>query len=148
VHCLLAGAVTNTQRIDAAMPTIKFVLDKGAQSVVLMSHLGRPQGQVVQKFSLSGPVHEAVEKALGRSVVMLPDCVGPEVTAACARFDVATPLYRSISLQAHSFLVLFCSLLVLSTHSHTARHKIVAQNPVPCFCSKICDSTLRKKAKV
>nr|CAX71716.1 phosphoglycerate kinase [Schistosoma japonicum] len=38
------GKVTNTQRIAAAIPTIKYALDKGAKSVVLMSHLGRPDG--------------------------------------------------------------------------------------------------------
>jgi phosphoglycerate kinase len=79
------GAVTNTQRIDAAIPTIKYVLDHGAKSVVLMSHLGRPDGFVVPKYSLAGPVHAAVEKALGKPVVMLKDCVGEEVVAACAK---------------------------------------------------------------
>eukprot|EP00750_Incisomonas_marina_P015377 INCI18202.1.p1 GENE.INCI18202.1~~INCI18202.1.p1 ORF type:complete len:496 (-),score=126.39 INCI18202.1:681-1982(-) len=78
------GAVTNTQRIDAAMPTIKYALEHGAKSVVLMSHLGRPQGNVIPKYSLSGPVHEAVEAALGQSVTFLPDCVGSEVVDACA----------------------------------------------------------------
>ena len=66
------------------MPTIKYVLEQGAKSVVLMSHLGRPQGNVVPAFSLAGPVHEAVQAALGQSVTMLPDCVGDEVVAACA----------------------------------------------------------------
>ena len=76
--------MTNTQRIDAAMPTIKYALEHGAKSVVLMSHLGRPQGNVIPKYSLSGPVHEAVEAALGQSVTFLPDCVGSEVVDACA----------------------------------------------------------------
>lgn len=79
-----SGAVTNTQRIDAAVPTIKYVLGKGAKSVVLMSHLGRPQGNRVEKFTLSGAVHAAVQEALGVDVTMLPDCVGEKVTQACA----------------------------------------------------------------
>src|SRR5512147_386251 len=76
------GAITNTQRITAALPTIKYALDKGA-SVVLMSHLGRPDGQKVAKFSLK-PVAVELEKLLGKPVKFLDDCVGPAVEAACA----------------------------------------------------------------
>ena len=43
--------ITNTARIDAALPTIKYALDNGAKSVVLCSHLGRPNGQKDEKFS-------------------------------------------------------------------------------------------------
>merc|ERR1740127_397828 len=56
--------ITNTQRIDGAIPTIKSVLDKGAKSVVLASHLGRPNGCVVDKFSMA-PVAKIVEEKLG-----------------------------------------------------------------------------------
>jgi len=42
------GAITNTQRITAALPTIKYALEQGA-SVVLMSHLGRPDGKKIEK---------------------------------------------------------------------------------------------------
>jgi phosphoglycerate kinase len=45
------GAITNNQRIAAALPTIKYALEKGA-SIVLMSHLGRPDGQAIAKYSL------------------------------------------------------------------------------------------------
>mmetsp|Transcript_5662 Transcript_5662/g.23984 ORF Transcript_5662/g.23984 Transcript_5662/m.23984 type:complete len:135 (-) Transcript_5662:44-448(-) len=76
------GEISNTQRIDAAIPTIKKVIDSGAKSVVLASHLGRPEGKVTPKFSMK-PVAAAVEKALGKSVIFLSDCVGPEVEAAC-----------------------------------------------------------------
>lgn len=44
------GAITNTQRIVAALPTINLALEKGAKSVVLMSHLGRPDGQKKSKI--------------------------------------------------------------------------------------------------
>merc|ERR1719159_2223975 len=44
--------ITNTQRIDAALPTIRAVLDKKPKSVVLASHLGRPDGQLNDKFSM------------------------------------------------------------------------------------------------
>eukprot|EP00808_Paulinella_micropora_P004606 g63282.t1 len=96
------GKVKDPLRIKSAVPTIKYLLDKGAQSVVLMSHMvnrlgmlsvgaqsvvlmshmGRPDGQVVQKASLKHIV-PTVEKLLGRPVKFLPDCVGPEVQAAC-----------------------------------------------------------------
>jgi len=78
----VTGAISNTKRIEAALPTIKYVLDQGA-SVVLMSHLGRPDGKVIAKFSLK-PVAEALEKLLGKPVKFLPDCFGPAVEAACA----------------------------------------------------------------
>jgi phosphoglycerate kinase len=51
--------------IVAAMPTIKHVLDNGAISVVLMSHLGRPDGNVVAKYSLK-PIAAEVEKLLSK----------------------------------------------------------------------------------
>src|SRR5581483_8909637 len=51
--------------------------------VVLMSHLGRPDGQKIEKFSLR-PVAAELEKLLGRPVKFLDDCVGPAVEAACA----------------------------------------------------------------
>jgi phosphoglycerate kinase len=78
----VTGAITNNQRIQAALPTIKYALEKGA-SVVLMSHLGRPDGQKIAKFSLR-PVAVELEKLLGKPVKFLDDCVGPAVEAACA----------------------------------------------------------------
>jgi len=75
--------ITNTQRIDAALPTIQHILDKGAKSVVLCSHLGRPDGKKVEKFSLA-PVAKVVQEKLGRPVTFLNDVVGPEVEKACA----------------------------------------------------------------
>src|SRR5690606_32056055 len=77
------GKVTNSTRIVAALPTIEYALDKGA-SVVLMSHLGRPDGAKVAKYSMA-PVAKVVEELLGREVTFLNDCVGPEVEAACAK---------------------------------------------------------------
>jgi len=77
------GKITNTQRIEGAIPTIKYALDKGAKSVVLMSHLGRPDGNVMPKYSLN-IVAEKLKELLKRDVVFLKDCVGPEVEAACS----------------------------------------------------------------
>jgi len=76
------GAITNPQRIAAAIPTIQYALDQGA-SVILMSHLGRPDGARVEKFSLK-PVADKLAELLGKPVKFLSDCVGPEVEAACS----------------------------------------------------------------
>src|SRR5688572_21433576 len=76
------GAITNTQRIVAALPTIQHALDRGA-AVVLMSHLGRPDGKKIDKYSLK-PVAEKAAELLKRPVRFLPDCVGPEVERTCA----------------------------------------------------------------
>lgn len=65
------------------MPTIKFALEQGATAVVLMSHLGRPDGKVNQKYSLK-PVAEELEKLLNKKVTFLPDCVGEEVEKRCS----------------------------------------------------------------
>lgn len=78
------GKITNTQRIDAAMPTIKHCLDNGAKSVVLMSHLGRPDGRRQDKYSLSPVTAVLKERLSGVNVIFLNDCVGSEVEAACA----------------------------------------------------------------
>jgi len=75
--------ITNTQRIDAALPSIKYCLEKGAKSVVLCSHLGRPDGSVVEKYSLA-PVAKVLEEKLGVPVTFLKDCCGAEVETACA----------------------------------------------------------------
>lgn len=75
-------AITNNQRIVSALPTIRYALEQGA-AVVLMSHLGRPDGEKVAKYSLK-PVAAELQKLLGKPVQFLDDCVGPAVEAACA----------------------------------------------------------------
>jgi phosphoglycerate kinase len=77
------GAITNTARITAALPTIKFILDQGG-SCVLASHLGRPDGQKIAKLSLK-PVAEKLSALLGQPVAFCADCVGPEAEAAAAK---------------------------------------------------------------
>jgi len=80
-----SGAITNNQRIVAALPTIQHALDQGA-SVVLMSHLGRPNGQKNEKFTLK-PVADELSKLLDKPVEFLSDCVGPDVEAACSSLE-------------------------------------------------------------
>src|SRR5882762_11178327 len=72
--------ITDDTRIRAALPTIQYLLQHGA-SVILMSHLGRPDGQVVEKLRLA-PVAERLSLLLGQPVVTVPDSVGPEVAGA------------------------------------------------------------------
>ncbi|KAI5453092.1 phosphoglycerate kinase [Naganishia albida] len=73
--------ITNPARIVAALPTIKYAIEQGAASIVLMSHLGRPDGHKVEKYSLK-PVAVKLEELLSKPVTFLPDCVGEEVENA------------------------------------------------------------------
>ncbi|OWN70927.1 phosphoglycerate kinase [Corynebacterium diphtheriae] len=68
--------ITDAGRITAALPTIKALVDNGAR-VILMAHLGRPKGEVNEKFSLA-PVAEALSEALGQYVALAGDVVGED----------------------------------------------------------------------
>src|SRR5260370_28591376 len=71
--------ITDDTRIRAALPTIQYLLQHGA-AVILMSHLGRPDGQVVGKLSMT-PVAQRLSELLGQPVTMAPDAVGKQVEA-------------------------------------------------------------------
>lgn len=68
--------ITDDNRITASLPTIKKILKDGGK-VILMSHLGRPKGQINQKFSLK-PVAKRLAELLGKDVKLAPDCIGEE----------------------------------------------------------------------
>ena len=72
------GHVTNNQRIVGALPTIKYAEEHGAKAIVLMSHLGRPDGKPNPKYSLR-PVVPELERLLGKKVIFTDDCVGKQV---------------------------------------------------------------------
>jgi len=72
--------ITDDNRIRAALPTIKYILDQNAK-LILISHLGRPKGEVRSEFSLKLIVLH-LSALLGKPVKMLNDCVGPEVEQA------------------------------------------------------------------
>ena len=71
------GKITEPHRIESALPTIRLILER-AKKLVIASHLGRPDGKVVPKYSLA-PVREYLENALKQPVVLAPDCIGSEV---------------------------------------------------------------------
>lgn len=78
------GKITNNARIVATLPTINYALEHGA-SLVLMSHLGRPDGRASAKLSLA-PIADALQELLDKkyTVKFLKECVGSEVEAECA----------------------------------------------------------------
>jgi phosphoglycerate kinase len=76
-----AGRITDDRRIQAALPTIRYLVDRGAR-VILVSHLGRPKG-VDPKWSLK-PVADQLSRLLGKPVPLAPDSVGRAVESAVA----------------------------------------------------------------
>jgi phosphoglycerate kinase len=73
------GKITSDKRIKASLPTIQYALEQGA-GLVLASHLGRPKGKRNAEMSLA-PVAARLSELLGKTVIMAPDCVGPEVAS-------------------------------------------------------------------
>jgi phosphoglycerate kinase len=77
------GEITDFTRIDAALPTIRKLVEDGAK-VILASHLGRPDGERVDSMSLE-PVAPALAKRLNTSVIFLENCIGEDVENAISR---------------------------------------------------------------
>jgi phosphoglycerate kinase len=77
------GRVSDDSRIRAALPTIRYLREKGAR-VVLLSHLGRPKGERNEKYSLK-PVARALEGLLGAPVTFLDDPTSAEAATATRR---------------------------------------------------------------
>ena len=76
-----SGKITDDTRVQAALPSIKYVLEQGA-SLVLMSHLGRPKGKGYEaEFSLK-PVAELLSTLLGQEVKFAPDCMAADDVVA------------------------------------------------------------------
>jgi phosphoglycerate kinase len=71
--------ITSDERIVQALPTIKHILNGGG-AVIMMSHLGRPEGKREPESSLK-PVAKRLSELLGRKVVFADDCIGPDVQA-------------------------------------------------------------------
>ncbi|QQR55101.1 phosphoglycerate kinase [Candidatus Peregrinibacteria bacterium] len=84
------GEVQDKTRLVESLPTIQFLLEKGAK-VVLCSHLGRPKGQVMEELRLDAVGFE-LSKLLGKPVLKLNDCIGPEVLTAISAVPFGTVL--------------------------------------------------------
>jgi 3-phosphoglycerate kinase len=76
------GNITSDDRIVKALPTIKNILDRGG-ALILMSHLGRPEGKRDEKYTLK-PVAKRLSELLGKPVVFANDCIGPDPKAKAA----------------------------------------------------------------
>ena len=70
--------ITDDTRIRATLPTIKYILEHGVKKLILMSHLGRPEGSVVAKYSLK-PVAVRLKELLAQDVLFLDDCIGENI---------------------------------------------------------------------
>lgn len=75
-----AGGIADDLRITTVLPTLRYLLDHKAR-VVVCTHMGRPKGQRVEKYSLA-PVAAHLAKLLGQPVPLTADCIGPEAAAA------------------------------------------------------------------
>ncbi len=78
-----AGEITDDLRIRTVLPTLNYLLEQEAK-IILCTHMGRPKGERVEKFSLA-PVAAYLAKLLDRPIPLAPDCVGPEVSQAAAQ---------------------------------------------------------------
>jgi phosphoglycerate kinase len=80
---LADGAVTDDTRVRAALPTLRYLVDHHAR-VIVVSHLGRPDGAPDPQYSLR-PVRRVLQRLMGRNVVFVDDVVGPEAHEAVDR---------------------------------------------------------------
>ena len=88
------GKVAEPHRIDSALPTIRYILAR-AKKVVIASHLGRPDGKIVDKYSLA-PVQRYLQESLNLSVAMAADCVGPAVESMVRTGDSQVVLLENL----------------------------------------------------
>lgn len=88
------GKVGEPHRIESALPTIRFILER-AKKVIVASHLGRPDGKVIEKYSLA-PVQRHLQDALKLPVAMATDCIGPGVESLVRANDCRIVLLENL----------------------------------------------------
>jgi phosphoglycerate kinase len=93
------GAITDDSRIRATLPTIKYLIEQNAR-VILISHLGRPKGKVVDELRLA-PVAQRLSQILGQQVGVAVNCIGPEVEKSVAALKAGDVLLLE-NLRFHS----------------------------------------------
>ena len=120
------GVITDDTRIQAAVPTIRHLVDGGAK-LVLCSHLGRPKGGPEAKYSLA-PTAAHLASILGKIVKLAPDCVGAE--AAALR---AAPLADTLPFRCGN-----CPRGAIQRDGRRLENSRAAQHPLPpddyCLC--------------
>jgi len=88
------GKVGEPHRIDSALPTLRFILER-AKKIIVASHLGRPEGKVVEKYSLA-PVQRHLQDSLKLPVAMASDCIGPAVESLVRTGDSKVVLLENL----------------------------------------------------
>ncbi len=76
------GKIIDTRRIDMAIPTLKYIMDNNVKNIIIISHLGRPNGKIDQKLSLK-PIKHYLESILKKDVYFLDNCIGKEIKEFC-----------------------------------------------------------------
>jgi phosphoglycerate kinase len=93
------GAITDDNRIRATLPTIQYLIERQAR-VILISHLGRPKGKIVNELRLT-PVAQRLSQILGQQVGVAVNCIGPEVEKSVATLKAGDVLLLE-NLRFHS----------------------------------------------
>ncbi len=75
------GNIVSDNRIKESLPTIKYILEHNCKQVILMSHLGKPDGKVIDKLKMN-KIAERLEKLLGIGVVKMDDCINVNIPDA------------------------------------------------------------------
>lgn len=91
--------ITDDTRIRATLPTIEYILKSQPKKLILISHLGRPDGKVVEKYSLK-PVAVKLEELLKQKVLFLNDCVGDNIAAQIKNAEEKVILLENLRFHA------------------------------------------------
>jgi phosphoglycerate kinase len=84
------GTIQDDTRIRASLPTIRYAIEHGATTVILMSHLGRPKGKPEPQYSLK-PIATHLATLVGKPVEFAEDCIGPKAQAAIDKASSGGP---------------------------------------------------------